>query len=122
MGKVSSERCTKQGTQTLLKPYFTLAEKRSMNAKNCQKMSQTNMDARKKGLSCWVFFLCSKVLYHPGLLTCNASSQAFMVQEITRGYIDGNRTILSRVNIDIFFIHVSKTGGLFKRKINTKIN
>ena len=60
MGKVSSERCTKQGTQTLLKPYFTLAEKRSMNAKNCQKMSQTNMDARKKGLSCWVFFFVLK--------------------------------------------------------------
>ena len=91
----------------------------------CQKLpkNESNKYGRQEeGLIMLGIFLCSKVLYHPGLLTCNASSQAFMAQEITRGYIDGNRTILSRVNVDIFFIHVSKIGGLFKRKINTKIN
>ena len=91
----------------------------------CQKLpkNESNKYGRQEeGLIMLGIFLCSKVLYHPGLLTCNASSQAFMVQEITRGYIDGNRTILSRVNVDIFFIHVSKIRGLFKRKINTKIN
>ena len=69
----------------LLQCYFPLAQERGINAKNCQKMSQTNADARKEDLSRWELFLSSKVLYYPGLLTWNASSLAFMVQEITRG-------------------------------------
>ena len=85
-------------------------------------MSQTNADARKEDLSRWELFLSSKVLYYPGLLTWNASSLAFMVQEITRGEIDGKWIIRRRFKIDIFFVHVSKIGGIFKRKINTKIN
>ena len=39
-------------TQTLLH----LGWKRGINAKNCQKMSQINADARKEDLSCWEFF------------------------------------------------------------------